>query len=49
MNRLSRLALDLEKQVALEQDIADFFAVAPADRVEHHAFELASLKSWARD
>jgi hypothetical protein len=48
VNRLLRLALDLEKQAALEREIAGFFAAAPASRAERRAFESASLKSWAR-
>ena len=49
VNRLLRLALDLEKQAALEREIAGFFAGAPASRKERRAFQSASLKSWARD
>jgi hypothetical protein len=49
VNRLLRLALDLEKRAALEREIAGFFADAPAGRAERRAFQSASLKSWARD
>lgn len=49
VNRLLRFALDLERRAALEQEVADFFAEAPADRADRRAFQSASLKSWARD
>jgi len=49
VNDLLRLALDLEQQAALEQEIAGFFGSAPAGRDERRAFQSATLASWARD
>jgi hypothetical protein len=49
VNRLLHVALDLERRVALEQEIADFFAADHPDRPERRAFEAASVKSWTRE
>ena len=48
VNRLLRFALDLERRAALEQEVADFFAAAPAGRADRRAFQSAALKPWAR-
>jgi hypothetical protein len=49
VNRLLRLALDLERRAALERESASFYASSPADRTERLAFESATLASLARD
>jgi hypothetical protein len=49
VNRLLRLALDLERRAALDRESASFYASAPADRTERRAFESASMASLARD
>lgn len=49
VNGLPRFALNLERQVALDREIARFFDDAPASRDEPRAFESAAIPSWARD
>jgi hypothetical protein len=49
VNRLLRMALDLEQRAALDEEIARFFGSAPSDREERRGFEAASLGTWARD
>ena len=49
VNRLLRFALDLEKRAAIDREIANFFASAPASRAERRAFESASVSSWKRE
>jgi hypothetical protein len=49
VNRLLRLALDLERRAALERETASFYRSAPADRTERRAFESATMESLARD
>jgi len=49
VNRLLRLALDLERRAALERETASFYGSAPAHRTERRAFESAALESLARD
>ena len=49
VNRLLRVALDLERRAALEREIAGFFAADREDRAERRAFESASRTSWARE
>jgi len=49
VNRLLRLALDLERRAALDQEAANFFRSAPGDRKERSAYETASLAAWTRD
>jgi hypothetical protein len=49
VNRLLRLALDLERQAALEREIASFFAGTQDDRAERRAFASASIAPWGRD
>lgn len=49
VNRLLRVALGLERQAALEQEISSFFAGAGDDRAERRAFESASMTPWGRD
>ena len=49
VNRLLRLALDLERRAALEREAGSFYASAPADRIERRAFESATMESLARD
>jgi hypothetical protein len=49
VNRLLRLALDLERRAALERETAGFYGSAPANRAERRAFESATIESLARD
>jgi hypothetical protein len=49
VNRLLRLALDLERRAALDRESASFYGSSPADRTERRVFEAASLASLARD
>ena len=49
VNRLLRLALDLERRAALERESANFYASSAADRTERRAFESATIESLARD
>jgi hypothetical protein len=49
VNRLLRLALDLERRAALERETANFYASLPADRTERRAFESATIESVTRD
>jgi hypothetical protein len=49
VNHLLRLALDLERRAALDQEAANFFRSSPADRKERTAYEAASLAAWTRD
>jgi len=49
VNRLLRLALDLERRAALDRESASFYASAPADRAERQAFQSAARESLARD
>ena len=49
VNDLLRLALDREKHVTLEREIAAFFASTPADRAEREAFESSTSVSWTRE
>jgi hypothetical protein len=49
VNRLLRLALDLERRAAFEREAATFYKSAPEDRAERRAFESAALESLARD
>ena len=48
LNRRLRFTFDLEKDAALEREIADAFAADRGDRAERRAFEFASQASWAR-
>lgn len=48
VNNLLRFALDLEKRVALDREIARFFEDAPPTRDERRAFESAAIESWTR-
>jgi hypothetical protein len=47
-DRLLRIALDLERKVALDREAADFFSVEPSDRKERRALEKVTLTSIAR-
>jgi len=49
VNRLLRLALDLERRAALERETASFYGSAAGDRIERRAFESATIESLARD
>jgi Arc/MetJ family transcription regulator len=49
VNSLLRFALDLEKRLALDREIAGFFADAPRAGDERSAFESAAIASWTRD
>jgi Arc/MetJ family transcription regulator len=49
VNSLLRFALNLERRVALDREIAKFFEDAPSARDERHAFESAAIASWTRD
>jgi hypothetical protein len=49
VNRLLRMALDLERRAALEREAASFYRSAPGDRTERGAFESATIESLARD
>ena len=49
VNRLLRMALDLERRAALEREASSFYRSAPADRTERGAFESATIESLARD
>lgn len=49
VNRLLRLALDLERRATLERDTANFYASFPADRTERRAFESATIEFLTRD
>lgn len=49
VNRLLRLALDLERRAALERETASFYGSAPTNRTERRAFESATIESLARD
>ena len=49
VNSLLRFALDLERRVALDREIARFFDDARPARDEQRAFESAAIASWTRD
>ena len=49
VNGLLRFALNLERRVALDREIARFFDDAPVARNERRAFESAAIASWTRD
>jgi hypothetical protein len=49
VNRLLRLALELERRAALERETPSFYGSAPADRTERRAFESAAMESLAHD
>ena len=49
VNRLLRLALDLERRAALDRESASFYGSSPADRTERAAFQSATIESLTRD
>ena len=48
-DELHRFALDIERIAALHEEGAAFFSGAPDDRRERRAYEMATIRSWARD
>ena len=49
VNKLLKLALDMERRAALQEEAAAFFSGARDDRRERRAYEAATIRSWARD
>ena len=49
VNKLLKLALDMERRAALQEEAAAFFSGARDDRRERRAYEMATIRSWVRD
>ncbi len=49
VNQLLEYALEMERKANLYQEAAQFFASAPEERGERHAFQRAGLRSWTRE
>ena len=49
VNKLLKLALDMERRAALQEEAAAFFNGARDDRRERRAYQAATIRSWARD
>jgi hypothetical protein len=49
VNHLLKCALEMERKASLYQEAAEFFRTAPDERGERHAFQKASLRTWARE
>lgn len=49
VNRLLKAALEQERVIELDLEIAEFFGTAPQLQEERRAFQTASIKTWTRE